>query len=266
MTGTAPPEAAPGRTVDLWWARSDDASARLAALLDPVERGRYEATADPVNAAHFLVGCALTRVVLGELLGLAPAAVPLRRVCPRCGGPHGKVTLATATETETETETATATATAAAPDVRFNVSHSGGVVGLAVCRGADVGLDVEDAATAVDVDKVAPRALTGTELAALRARPPAGRPAAFLRYWTRKESVLKALGVGLRVPLRRLEVTDPALPPAVVSLPEQITTCRELRMADTVVGMTHPASVSVAGPTEVTLVQHRASALLGAWR
>ncbi|MFF3204067.1 4'-phosphopantetheinyl transferase family protein [Streptomyces sp. NPDC002962] len=242
----------PPRPVQVWWARLADAHPDLVGLLDPVERGRYEATADPGNRRRFLAGCAVSRVVLGELLGLRPADVPLRRVCPRCGGPHGKVTL--------DVPTGSVHA-----DVRFSVSHSGDVIGFAVCRGADVGLDVEDGAGA-DVEKVAPRVLGETELAALHARPAAERPAAFLRYWTRKESVLKAIGVGLRVPLRRLEVSDPKLPPAVLSWPEEMDARQEVRMADTVVDTTHPASVSVTGTTEVTLVPHDTSAMLRAWR
>ncbi|MDQ0578614.1 4'-phosphopantetheinyl transferase family protein [Streptomyces rishiriensis] len=242
----------PPRPVQVWWARLADTHPELVGLLDPVELGRYEATADPDNRRRFLAGCAVSRLVLGELLGVRPADVPLRRVCPRCGGPHGKVTL--------DVPTGSAHA-----DVRFSVSHSGDVIGLAVCRGADVGLDVEDGVGA-DVEKVAPRVLADTELAALQARPPAERPAAFLRYWTRKESVLKAIGVGLRVPLRRLEVSDPKLPPAVLRWPEKMDACQEVRMADTVVGTTHPASVSVTGTTEVTLVRHDTSAMIRAWR
>ncbi|OQD52040.1 hypothetical protein BM536_035995 [Streptomyces phaeoluteigriseus] len=242
----------PPRPVQVWSGRLPDARPGLVGLLDPVERGRYEATADPANRARFLAGCAVSRLVLGELLGLPPADVPLRRVCSRCGGPHGKVTL-------------DVPAGSAHADVRFSVSHSGDLIGLAVCRGAEVGLDVEDG-VGTDVERVAPRVLADTELAALHARPPAERPAAFLRYWTRKESVLKAIGVGLRVPLRRLRVSDPELPPAVLSWPEQLDVCHEVRMADTVVGTTHPASVSVTGTTEVTLVRHDTSAILRAWR
>lgn len=247
MTAAALP-----RPVQVWWARPADAHPDLLGLLDPVERARYEATADPGNRLRFLAGCAVSRVVLGELLGLRPADVPLRRVCGRCGGPHGKVTLGVPTGS-------------VHADVRFSVSHSGDVIGFAVCRGADVGLDVEDG-VGVDVEKVARRVLADTELAALQRRAAAERPAAFLRYWTRKESVLKAVGVGLRVPLRRLEVSDPDLPPAVLSWPEKLDTRHEVRMADTVVDATHLASVSVTGTAEVALVQHDTSAMLRAWR
>lgn len=152
----------PPRPVQVWWARLADAHPDLVGLLDPVERGRYEATADPGNRRRFLAGCAVSRVVLGELLDLRPADVPLRRVCGRCGGPHGKVTL--------DVPTGSVDA-----DVRFSVSHSGDVIGFAVCRGADVGLDVEDGA-GDRCGEGGPRVLADTELAALHARPAAERP------------------------------------------------------------------------------------------
>ncbi|MFE7645612.1 4'-phosphopantetheinyl transferase family protein [Streptomyces phaeoluteigriseus] len=232
------------------WARSGDARPGLLGLLDAVERARHEATARPDDKARFLVGCALSRLTLGELLGLPPADVPLRRVCPRCGGPHGKVRLAVP---------------AGSPyaDVDFSVTHSGNVVGVAVCRDAAVGLDVEDDGIGLDVDAAARTALGATELSALYARPAAGRRSAFLRTWTRKEAVLKALGVGLHVPLRELEVSAPDIAPAVLTWPEQLGRRPEASLADLTVEDTHTAAVAVLGAGGVRVVE-RANAGLQA--
>ncbi|MEU2283127.1 4'-phosphopantetheinyl transferase superfamily protein [Streptomyces sp. NPDC013178] len=238
--------------VPVWWARRADGHAGLLGLLDPVERARYEATADYANRGRFLVGCALSRLALGELLGLPPADVPLRRVCPRCGGPHGKARLAVSQASEHA-------------DVDFSVTHSGEVIGVAVCRGAAVGLDVEENAVRLDLDTVAPSALSGAELTALYARPAAERRSAFLRTWTRKEAVLKALGVGLRVPLRGLEVSAPDAPPAVLAWPDQLAERPELAMADMIVGRVHPASAVVVGVSGMRLEQRDASAALAAY-
>ncbi|GKQ35462.1 4'-phosphopantetheinyl transferase superfamily protein [Streptomyces sp. A012304] len=234
----------------LWWARRGDARAGLLRLLDPVERRRYEATVGPADRDRFLVGCALSRHALGELLGLPPAEVPLRRVCPRCGGPHGKVTL-----------------DAGHPDVDLSVTHSGTLIGVAVCRGAAVGLDAEEWPAGPveglpDIDSAARVALTDTERTALYARPAAERPAAFLRTWTRKEAVLKALGVGLRAPLRRLEVSAPEAPPTVLTWPEQIAAPAALSMADLTVDDMHPAAVAVTAEGGLRLLRHDGSALL----
>ncbi|WP_327315139.1 4'-phosphopantetheinyl transferase family protein [Streptomyces sp. NBC_01235] len=214
------------------WARLGDAHEGLPRLLDPVERARHDATVRPEDQARFLVGCALSRLLLGELLGVPPADVPLRRVCPRCGGPHGKVRL---------------DMPGSPAPYDFSVTHSGSVVGVAVCRGGQVGLDVEEAGSLVDVDSAARAALSDTELAALRALSPAERQPAFLRVWTRKEAVLKALGVGLSVSPRELQVSAPDLPPAVLSWPGQLTVRPEPVLADLVVDGVHPAAVAVTG-------------------
>ncbi|MER6557605.1 4'-phosphopantetheinyl transferase superfamily protein [Streptomyces sp. NPDC001027] len=235
-------------SVQVAWARLGDAHAGLLALLDPVERGRHDETVPPADRARFLVGCALSRLLLGELLDLPPARVPLRRVCPRCGGPHGKVRLDMPD---------------AAARYDFSVTHSGAVIGVAVSPDAAVGLDVEDVEAPLDVEGAARTALSEAELAALHALSPAERRPAFLRVWTRKEAVLKALGVGLRMPLRGLEVSSAAAPPAVLVWPPpsavppashpadpRMADLRpsDLRMADLLVDGVHPATVA-AVPT-----------------
>ncbi|MFF3202476.1 4'-phosphopantetheinyl transferase family protein [Streptomyces sp. NPDC002962] len=230
-----------GHPVQVWWARLEDARAGLRGLLDPVERVRYEATVDPAGRGRFLVGCALSRLVLGELLGLAPADVPLRRVCPRCGGPHGKVRLAPPPDGPGGAPPASDSS------VTFSVTHSGALVGVAVCRGGEVGLDVEESHGVMDVDSAARVALSDAELAALYARPAAERQPAFLRTWTRKEAVLKALGVGLGVPPRELEVSGPEQPPSVLAWPARFATRPPVTsMADMVVDGVHPAALAVA--------------------
>ncbi|WP_309243662.1 4'-phosphopantetheinyl transferase superfamily protein [Streptomyces sp. CAI-85] len=223
--------------MDVWWAGPNAAHEGLLPLLDPVERGRHEATVSPADRSRFLVGCALSRLVLGELLGLPPARVPLRRVCPRCGGPHGKPRL---------------DMPGSAEPYDFSVTHSGEIIGVAVCRGAEVGLDVEEADSPVDVALAARTALAAPELAALDALPPADRKAAFLRTWTRKEAVLKALGAGLTLPLRDLRLSPPDTRPTVLSWPEGLpspppaTTITDL-MAETPATGPHPAAVAVIG-------------------
>ncbi|SHI22844.1 4'-phosphopantetheinyl transferase [Streptomyces sp. 3214.6] len=240
-------------SVQVSWARLGDAHEGLLRLLDPRERGRHDATVRPDDRARFLVGCALSRLLLGELLGVAPADVPLRRVCPRCGGPHGKARL-----------------DAADPPAPydFSVTHSGAVIGVAVCRGGQVGLDVEEDGTPLDVDSAARAALSDTELAALNALPPAERRPAFLRVWTRKEAVLKALGVGLTVSPRELEVSAPGLPPAVLTWPDRPAVVRpEAGLADLVVAGRHPAAVAVtgAGASRVRVEQRERSGLVAGY-
>ncbi|MER6786895.1 4'-phosphopantetheinyl transferase superfamily protein [Streptomyces sp. NPDC000658] len=227
----------PGHPVHVWWAGLADAHTGLLALLDPVERRRHDATVDRAGRGRFLVGCALSRLALGATLGVPPADVPLRRVCPRCGGPHGKVRLAPPPDESS----------CGGPRLDFSVAHSGAVIGVAVCENGRVGLDVEEADVGLDVDAAARVALADAELAALYGRPPAARKAAFLRTWTRKEAVLKALGVGLAAPLRGLELSGPQQPPAVLAWPEQLGARPDMSLTDLLVHGTHPAAVAVTG-------------------
>jgi 4'-phosphopantetheinyl transferase len=80
----------------------------------------------------------------------------------------------------------------------FNLSHSGDCGLIALSRHRHVGVDLElmdD--TPRDRHELAASVFTPQEQQALLATPPTQHEHAFLTAWTRKEAVLKALGVGL---------------------------------------------------------------------
>jgi surfactin synthase thioesterase subunit/phosphopantetheinyl transferase len=83
--------------------------------------------------------------------------------------------------------------------VRFNLSHSAGLVLLAVTRGHEVGVDIERERPLADFDAFCDGALDTQERVELAGMPPQERLLAALRVWTAKEAVLKASGDGLRV-------------------------------------------------------------------
>lgn len=230
----------------MWWASLDDVHPALAGLLNPVERKRFEATSRADNRHRFLLGAAMSRLVLGEYLGLAPAAVVLQRRCPRCAGPHGKVSVAGE----------------GATGVQLSVTHGGGLVGVAFCRGAEVGLDVEPTNEPVRVDELARRVLAATELAALECLPVAQRQRAFLRYWTRKEAVVKCVGMGMRTPLRRLELTAADQRAAIVAWPDQPAAARAIQLFDLDPAEAHQACLAVLSTAEVAVECRCASELL----
>lgn len=97
--------------------------------------------------------------------------------------------------------------------LRFNLSHAGGVVVLAVSAHYHVGVDVEplDRHAALDL---ADAYFARSEVAALRALPDTDQPRRFLEYWTLKEAYLKARGTGLALPLDQFgfDVTSPDRP------------------------------------------------------
>lgn len=98
----------------------------------------------------------------------------------------------------------------ASPDstaIEFNVSHSGSSALLAFARGRLVGVDVEQIRTDFDHEKIATRFFSESEREELSALPPSERATAFFRCWTRKEAYIKAVGIGLSLPLHDFDVS-----------------------------------------------------------
>jgi 4'-phosphopantetheinyl transferase len=202
----------------VWWAAPTQCSRWHSELLDPIETARQRSYQHAADRDRFTVGVALTRLVLGPQLGVGPQSVPIDRTCARCGGPHGRPRLATGAS------------------IDFSLSHSGDVIALAVASSVDsdgsrdgdsnlgshrirrrVGIDVEQLDGPAGREAPADVALSATELLAYRTLDAAAQPAAFFRYWVRKEALLKATGDGLTVPMTRLTMTAPDQPPRLVS-------------------------------------------------
>ncbi len=87
-------------------------------------------------------------------------------------------------------------------DLRFNLSHTRGLVAFVVTAGIDCGIDVEATGHAKDPLRLAERVFAASELEDLRAQPPGNVRARFHEYWTLKEAYIKARGLGLALPLR----------------------------------------------------------------
>ena len=87
------------------------------------------------------------------------------------------------------------------PDLQFNLAHSGELALLAVARGCEVGIDVERLRQVHHWREIAERYFHLDEDAEIRALPEAEQLAAFMRCWTGKEAVLKAIGTGVTRPL-----------------------------------------------------------------
>ncbi|EKU96415.1 phosphopantetheinyl transferase [Leptolyngbya sp. PCC 7375] len=90
------------------------------------------------------------------------------------------------------------------PPLRFNISHTRGMVTVIVVRDLDCGVDVESIGRCRNLDHLALNILAPAELATLSAVPDFERPLLFSRYWTLKEAYSKALGLGLSMPFERI--------------------------------------------------------------
>lgn len=175
----------------VWLAHMSQAeglAARLAQVLSPDEAARAARLRTEQARRRFVVGRGLLRHLLAAETGERPEA--LRFVY----GPAGKPRLAALAPER--------------PRPAFNLSHAGEVLVIALIpeEEAPVGVDVEKEGAARRPDELLRRFGTEAERRAYFALPPGERPAAFVRWWTRKEALVKAQGGSLAVGLERLSV------------------------------------------------------------
>jgi 4'-phosphopantetheinyl transferase len=106
-----------------------------------------------------------------------------------------------------------------APDLRFNISHTDGLIACAVTIGREVGVDVEHINRQLTHD-VAGRFFAPNEVTDLRRLPAEDQKRVFFDYWTLKEAYIKARGFGLALPLGDFAFKlDPPHPPAITFEP-----------------------------------------------
>lgn len=181
--------AAPAPGVALWLCHLDRVSSDVAALsasLSAQEQARAERFGTALLRRRWIAGRATLRSLLGDALGLDPAAVRLRR------GVRGRP--------ELEPNDA----------VDFNVSHTGDTALIAIATGTQdgkrIGIDIEREERRVNADGLARKFLTERERAEMAPLTPDARRQRFLRLWTCKEAMSKATGDALSAPFRQLDV------------------------------------------------------------
>lgn len=153
---------------------SDDERARAARFHFAPDRARF-------------VACRIAlRHILAKALGVLPAKILFTR------GVHGKPAIACVQNQG---------------DWQFNLSHSGDIALIAVAQGQPIGIDIE-------VLRPIPRqmmeilpSLSPAEQRALQQLAEPARATAFLRCWTRKEALIKAIGAGLTLDLASFSVS-----------------------------------------------------------
>lgn len=144
----------------------------LSRVLSAQERARADRFQLPADRRRFMVSRYALRSVLGAYARLSPRSLEFRY------GSQGKPYLA--------------------GDLHFNLSHSGRLALIAVCRGEPVGVDVEYADRAPDaMYEMIDAFLSAAERRHLLGLPVEQHREAFFRCWTRKEALIKAVGAGL---------------------------------------------------------------------
>jgi 4'-phosphopantetheinyl transferase len=164
-----------GDTISVWRVSTAFAGAAeaLRALLAPDERDRADRMPDPVARARFVVTRASLRRLLAHELGGDPIAFELRY------GATGKPFLVRRGEADA---------------LRFSVSHAGDLALIALCRGRDVGVDIESVRRPRYGVRIAERLFDAATCRLLDGLPPADWTDVFLHAWTQREAFVKAVG------------------------------------------------------------------------
>jgi 4'-phosphopantetheinyl transferase len=186
--------------------------------------GRYHR---PQDRLHFVVGRGVLRTILAQYLRREPSALAFHY------NRYGKPALTQ----EPGSNTAPLT---------FSVSHSRGQALYAVARDRPIGIDLEYVATDVEYEQVAEHLFSPREVAMLHALPTHLHREAVFTCWTRKEAYLKALGIGLSLPLSHFEVSvDPRAPATLLFTREQCQDVTSWWMEDLTLGSDYVAALAV---------------------
>jgi 4'-phosphopantetheinyl transferase len=162
-------------------------------LITPEENERMARFVFERDRRQFLITRALVRTTLSRYATVAPA--DWRFITNEYGRPE------------------VLDRPAGVADLRFNLSHTDGLIACAVTVGREVGVDVENIRREVTHD-IPGRFFAPREVADLRSIPEIDQPRVFFDYWTLKEAYIKARGMGLSIPLSDFAfcLRPPALP------------------------------------------------------
>lgn len=191
--------------LDLWLQPVDESSVQwaqsLVRVLDTIETQRWQRYLTAQAKAQFVVAHVATRQVLSYYDDRDPEAWAF------AVGAHGRPEIVDGPS-----------------GLRFNISHTEGMVAVLVHGPADCGVDVEYTGRLIDVETVSRRVFTQAEQASIFALPQHAQADQFFRLWTLKEAFIKAKGAGLSLPLQQFSFAfegeqvrfdcDPSVDPA----------------------------------------------------
>lgn len=109
------------------------------------------------------------------------------------------------------------------PPLRFNLSHTDGLIAIGVTLQRDLGVDVEKSSRNSDLLLIAQNVFSAAEQQALHDQPTEdAQRQRFFDYWTLKESYIKARGMGLSLPLEKFSFQLEHRPAVTVQIDPQL--------------------------------------------
>lgn len=159
---------------------------QLAQVISPDERKRAKSFYFEQDRRWFIMRCGLLRMILGRYLCTEPSRPRFRY------NPYGKPSITEAPNGST---------------LRFNGSHSHGLVLYAITQDRKLGVDVEYVHPLPEVKQIARHFFSAREVASLCKLPRDKKLQGFFNCWTRKEAYIKATGYGLARDLNQFSVS-----------------------------------------------------------
>lgn len=173
--------------IHVWLLQPDTASSPslLAAcreLLSDDELARYRRFRFEHHARDYLLAHALARSSLSRYAGTTPGNWCFT------SGEHGRPEIAGSNPQQ----------------LRFNITHTDGLVGCAITSASDCGLDAEKLVPRRMMPAVARRMFSAQDCRRLEALDESSQTDFFLSRWTLREAYVKARGIGISFPTRKL--------------------------------------------------------------
>ena len=164
--------------------------------LAPAELVQASEITSQWRRAELFTGSQLARDVVHMALGTARNSIWIDRTCSECESPHGRPVVRLLDEANPRNQCGD-----------LSISHSAGWTVAAFTLHGRIGVDIEDPSRADRIEFIRERVLHPDELCSgqLHDRD------ALIRAWVRKESILKASGEGIRLPMSGICLVDQEL-------------------------------------------------------
>ena len=207
---------------------------KMSALLAPDECRRAEKYFRSIDRDRFIIARGVLRKILSAYLRISPYELLF------VYNEYGKPALSADQNCHA---------------LSFNLSHSDGMALYAVARGRRVGVDIENIRKDFATLDIAEHFFSKDEVESLKTVPTGLRTEAFFNCWSRKESYIKAIGMGVSYPLDGFTVSlAPNVVPALLKVDADECEPTRWQMYELNAGEGYAASAIVENPP-VTLRQ-----------
>jgi 4'-phosphopantetheinyl transferase len=208
--------------MQVWSASLDtEDSSRFYYLLSEDEKKRAARLKSRSAASGQIIGRGILRLLLGKYIGVNPRDLVFSK------NPFGKPFLSNPMDSA----------------IRFNLTHSGSLLLIAIGKGKQIGIDVEKIEENIDFSGISSLVFSSDEQRSLsRSNNPI---LDFYALWTAKEAILKASGQGFSYPSNQLSVVISKGSATLPIIPAKLTGCSSCSLSSFSPAEGYSAAVAV---------------------